>query len=148
MCLLLAAGCSQNIELAQVTPEAKKVLETRFPEATITEVESEYAWGLKVYEAELKQGDREMDVKLSLDGKIIEVETQVSLSEVPKAAAETITEAAKGGEVTKIEKVELLGKIKSGKVVKLDEPKIFYEAKYRKWGIPVEVKVAPDGSRL
>ncbi len=96
----------------------------------------------------MKQGDREMEVKLSFDGVIIEVETKMAMSEVPKAVAEAITAAAKGAEVIEVEKVELMGKIKSGKVVKLDKPKVFYEAKYRKWGIPVEIKVAPDGSRM
>jgi len=146
--LLLAAGCSQKIELSQVTPEAMAALKKTFPEATVTEVEREQAWGMKVYEAELKQGDKEMDVKLSLDGAIIEVETELSMSDVPKAVAEAIAKAAKGSKVTEVEKVELLGKIKSGKVVKLDKPKIFYEAEYRTLGIPVEIKVAPDGSRM
>ncbi len=147
-CLLLAAGCSQTVELSNVSPAAKTALKTAYPEASITEVESEFAWGTKVYEAELKQGDRQIDVKLSFDGEIIEVETKMSMSDVPKAVAEAITEAAKGAEVTGVEKVELMGKIQFGKIVKLDEPKVYYEAEYRKWGIPVQIKVAPDGSRM
>ncbi len=158
--LLLAAGCSQRIELAQVTPEAMKTLKTTFPRATVTEVKRQYVWGLKVYEAELKQGDefkqgdeseqgdKEIEVKLSLDGVIIEVEAELLMEEVPPAVAKAITEAAKGSEVTEIERVDVLGKIESGKVVKLSKPKVFYEAEYRKLGLPVKIKVGPDGSRL
>ncbi|MBN1345495.1 MAG: PepSY-like domain-containing protein [Phycisphaerae bacterium] len=145
-CLLCAAGCS--VELSKVTPEAKQSLATAFPEATITKVENELKWGGTVYEAELTQGAKKMEVKLSHDGGIIKVDTRMAMSDLPKAVAETITGATKGAKLTEIEKVEVLGKLGSGKVTKLAETKVYYKAKYRRLGLPAKIKVAPDGRRL
>ena len=146
VCVLTAAGCSQRVPLANVSSQATEALRAAFPDATMEQVDSEYKNGVGIYEARLTRADQVMDVTVSHEGTIIEVESTVAMSDTPKAVADAISAAAETGTITKIEKVELRGAVRSGRIVCFDTPQMFYEVKYRKWGIIREVKVAPDGS--
>ena len=133
-------------EVSTLPARAKAAIESAFPKAVVTDTELEYEDGVKLYEVALTLGGRKMDVKLSPKGTILEIETKVGVNEVPKAAMQAIRQHAKGGRVEEIEKVELRGVVKSGRLVKLRQPKIFFEAEVARDGREAEIKVAPDGS--
>jgi len=145
--LLAAAGCSRNVSLDREAPQAAEAVKAAFPAATITGASAEQKSGLTLYEVHLTQGSRELDVTASAQGQIIEVETTVSLSEVPDPAQQAIADAIKDATLLKLEKVEHRGVAEGGKIIMLDRPDAFYEAKYRRWGIMHEVQWAPDGKR-
>lgn len=122
----------------------KAAIKASYPGAEIEEVEKEYE-GVKVYEVELEQNEKEMEVTFAKDGTIVEVETEVSMESLPKAVAKAITEAAKGAKIKEVEKEVIYAVVK---LVKLDTPKTVYEAKIIKNGKKCEIEVAADGTVL
>jgi uncharacterized membrane protein YkoI len=139
----LAAGCAPSLP-----PAAADAVKAAFPQARIVEVEQEKEDGVTVYEVELRQDGKEVEITVSPDGVIVEVETQIPEAELPKAVAQTIAKVAGGAKVEEIEREETRAVVRDGKVVKLDEPRITYEAEFRKDGRETEVEIAADGSVL
>jgi hypothetical protein len=146
MCLILAAGCSQMVDLNQVSPSAAEAVKKAFPAASVDETVAESDGALKLYEVELTEGQREVTVTVSAEGTIIEVETVMALNEVPKPVEEAVTKAVGDGKLDKLEKVEHRGKVRAGKIEMLDTLDVLYEAKYWRWWIRHEVQWNPDGS--
>ena len=126
-------------------PDAvKAAIAASYPGAEIEEVEKECE-GVKLYEVELEQNEKEMEVTFAKDGAIVEVETKVSMESLPKAVSKAITEAAAGAKIKKVEKEVIYAVVK---LVKLDTPKTVYEAKLIKGGKKGEIEVAADGTVL
>ncbi len=145
-CLVLAAGCSQTVDLNQVSPPAAEAVKKAFPAASITKATLESGGTPKLYEVGLAQGEQVMEVTVSDDGSVVEVETVMALSEVPEPVREAVTKAVGDGKLFKLEKVEHRGKCREGKITPIDPPEVFYEAKYMRSLIMHEVEWAPDGS--
>ena len=126
-------------------PEAvKAAIKASYPGAEIEELEKEYE-GVKVYEVELEQNEKEMEVTFAKDGTIVGVETEVSMERLPQAVSKAITEKAGGAKIKKVEKEVIYAVVK---LVKLDAPKTVYEAKFIKDGKKCEIEVAADGTVL
>ena len=140
---LLASGAGCTMTMSDVTPEARSAIEARFPEATVQKVEGKLG---NLYEITLQQGEAVADVKLHQDGTIIEVETVIDASDLPKLVADTVAQRTQGRELSKVEKVEQLAKQTLGGVEKLDEPELYYEVKWIAGGFKHELEVNPDGS--
>jgi hypothetical protein len=138
---MLLAGMGCTTDMSSLSPEARTAIETRFPDGKVHEVERELS-GL--YEVELEQADKSFEVKLHNDGTILEIETEIPASDLPKPVADAV--AAKGGQIVEAEKVECLAKPTLGGVEKLDKPEIYYEVEYLLNGFEHEIKVNPDGS--
>ncbi len=150
LAVLLAAlsiGCSQRVDLAMTAPQAAEAIKSAFPDATLVKATREPKAGLKTYEATLMRDGRTTDVLVSAEGALIEIENQVSLEEVPAPAADTIKGIVGKGRITRLEKVEHRYALESCQMTRIDPPSVFYEVKYRKWGIRDEAQVNPDGSR-
>ena len=146
-------GCKKEEAKAKVElPEAAaKAIKDAFPLATIDEVEIDNENGVKVFEVELKIDKAEIEVAVTPCGIILEVETEVTLTAVPEAAAKVISQAAEGAQIKEIKKCETRAEIKkddSGKpkLAKLDKPKIAYEAELVKGDQKGEIEVAADGT--
>jgi hypothetical protein len=146
MYLVLAVGCSQTVDLDRVSPPAASAVKTAFPAARVAKTTVESGGALKLYEVELTEGQRTITVTVSAEGTIVEVETTVTPGEVPKPVEDALTKATRDGTLIKLEKVEHRATVLGGRITMLDKPEIFYEAKYRKWGIMHEVQWAPDGT--
>jgi hypothetical protein len=109
------------------------------PNGVITDSKKEEE-EIKVYEVEVKVGDKESDVKVDKDGTVIEVESDDSLDTVPAAVAATIK--AQNAEVKEVGKEVEYAQLK---LVKLDAPITSYEAEIIKDGKKVEIEIAADG---
>ena len=145
-CLLLLGlmgGCATNLP-----PAAADAVKAAFPQARIGEVELDKEDGLNLYEVELRGNGQETEVAVSPDGVIVEVESEVSMKDLPKAVADAIAKAAAGAKIEKIEREETRAVVRAGKLVKLDQPEVTYEAEFRKDGKEIEIEVAPDGTIL
>ena len=144
----LGIGCSQTVDLGAAAPQAAQALRSAFPDAQLVKASSEPEGGVQAYEATLMRDNRSIDVHVTPDGTLIEVETEVAIADVPAPVAETVKKLVGDGQMTKLEKVEVRGKAESGKIAPIDPPTIFYEVKFRKWGLPGEEQIAPDGTHL
>lgn len=145
-CLLLLGfmtGCATSLPRA-----AADAVKAAFPQASIEEVGLDKEDGIDLYEVELRQNGEETEVTVSPDGVIVEVETEVFLKDLPKAVADAITKAAAGAKVEEIKREETRAVVRAGKLVKLDQPRITYEAEFRKDGKELQIELAPDGTIL
>ena len=140
--LVMAPGCAD--------PDAAVInaVKAEFPQAAVGEMEKETEGGVVVYEVELVQDGKEIEVTVTSGGVIMEVEREIAQAELPPAVAAAIAKAAGGAKIEEIEREEIRAVVRDGKVVKLDKPKIVYEAEFRKAGREVEVEVAADGTIL
>ena len=143
----MTAGCAAE-KHPILSSAAVESIKAAFPNATIGEVEAEKEDGLDLLEVELTLDGKEIEVTVSPDGVIVEVETEVAMKDLPKAVADAIAKAAAGAKVEEIEREETRAVVRDGKLVKLDQPKITYEAEFLKDGKEVEVEVAADGTIL
>jgi uncharacterized membrane protein YkoI len=140
-------GAKAKVELPDAVAAA---VAEAFPGAKIEKVKVEDEDGVKVFEVELelKQGEQEIEIEIEVtaSGTIIEVETEIQMTDVPAAAAKAITDAADGGKVEEVKKVEARAEIKEKTVVKLNAVKITYEAEIEKGDQEGEIEVAADGT--
>ena len=62
--------------------------------------------------------------------------------------AESITKAAAGGKIGRIENIDISYESKDGEAVKLSNPVTHYVAEFTKGGKTSEIVVTPDGARV
>ncbi len=142
-CVVTYAGKDEQ-KKCHLPPAAKAALDALYPNAEIEEVEVEKE-GLKVYEVELEQNGQEVEVTLAADGTLMEVETEMTVQDLPEPVAKAIEKAAEGATIKEVEKEVTYAVVK---LVKLDEPQTSYEAQLSREGAECEIKVAADGTIL
>jgi len=121
-----------------------KALRGLYPGATLEEAQQEME-GMRVYEVELKQGEREFEVTVAPNGTVIEVESEISVEELPDPVKAALRRAAQGAKIEEVSKevTEWVVTLK-----KLDEPQVSYEAEVVKNGREIELAFAADGKLL
>jgi uncharacterized membrane protein YkoI len=143
--VVAATGRKERSGKRPILPSgAAAAIKRAFPKATIGEVGRERE-GVLLYEVELKQDDEEIEVEVTGDGQIIEVERKVPKGALPKAVAKTLGKLAGNAKVEEIEKEEIHAVLK---LVKLKSPRVVYEVEFIQDGKKVEVKIAQDGTFL
>ena len=141
--LCAAAFAEKGEKECSLSAAAKAAVKALFPTAKIEKCKMEEE-EIKIYEVELKDGDKEGDkesqVKLTDDGTVAEVETDETLDSMPAAVAQAFK--AQGGELKEVKKGVEYAQLK---LVKLDTPITTYEAEITKDGKKIEIKVTADG---
>lgn len=142
-CVITYAGkCKQSTSCLPL--EAKTALDATYPNAEIEEAKVEKE-GLKVYEVELEQDGREVEVMLAPDGTLMEVETETTAQDLPELVAKAIENAAGSATVNEVSKEVKYAVVK---LVELAQPQTSYEAELCKEGTKCEIEVAADGTIL
>lgn len=113
-----------------LTAAAAAALQKTFPGSVVKKVESETENGVNLFSATLEQDGQKLDVEVSPDGVIGEAEYAVPMERLPKALAAAIADATKGGRLLRIEKHEIRGLAKDGKLVLLPALQTRFEVKY------------------
>lgn len=140
----VAAAKAKKENKPVLPPAAAAAVKKAFPKATIDEVERERE-GVVLYEVELKQNGKEVEVEVSPGGQIVEVGRKVAKGDLPKAVAKTLAKLAGDAKIKEIEKEEIHAVVK---LVRLKKPQVVYEAEFVRNGKEVEVRIAPDGRLL
>jgi hypothetical protein len=124
-----------------------KAVKDNVPDAEIDILTVEKEGGIVLYDIEFKAGRGEIEV--AEDGTIMDIATIISMTDLPKAAAEAIQKAAEGATIKQLEKSEVRAELKiegeKGTIVKLASPKYVYEAEIVKGSQKGEIQVDPDG---
>jgi hypothetical protein len=141
-------GEEQAIKKKVELPAAvERAVKDNVPGAEIDILTVEKEGGIALYDIEFKAGKGEIEI--AEDGTVIDVATIISMTDLPKAAAEAIQKAAEGATIKQLEKSEVRAEIKiegeKGTIVKLASPKYVYEAEIVKGGQTGEIQVDPDG---
>ncbi len=128
----------EKVPLDKVPKAVLEAAKKRFPKAEVVGASKETEDGKTVYEVEMKEDGKKIDVTLTPEGIITLIEKQIDVKDLPKAVAEAID--AKYPKAT-FKIIEEVTAVKDGKEV-VD----FYEAVLvtadKK---EIEVQVATDG---
>ncbi|WP_020471925.1 PepSY-like domain-containing protein [Zavarzinella formosa] len=102
-------------------------VKAKFPKAELVSGEKEKEDGKTVYEVKIKDGKTELEIKLTEEGKIVELEKEIAVKDLPKAVAEAVeakypkATVKEAEEVTKGEKTvyEVTVKTADGKTLEV-----------------------------
>ena len=129
------AAKEKKISLDEVPEAARNTILHEAAGNMVREIEQETENERTVYEAEWKVDGKEVEVKVTADGKLLERETEIALKDVPEAARETILKEAAGSKVNEVEKV-------------VAGDRVAYEAEWKADGKEIEITVSTAGKVL
>src|SRR5262245_47646599 len=75
------AGASEEL-----TPQARAVVQALFPDAAVIGVQRETEGGVSYFEVDVRRGDERIEIEVTAEGAVGEIETRVALADVPQAA--------------------------------------------------------------
>lgn len=132
---LLAFGKEEKegtVTWSQVPAAAQQTIKQHAPETAIKKIEKDEEDGKVAYEFQIIQGGKKSEITVAADGKLLSVEEEVALADVPVAVRQTIEAQAAGGKAGTLEKVT-------------EDGETTFEAKVQKGGKRLEITVTPDG---
>jgi hypothetical protein len=94
------SGYGQKIKQSQVPAAAKTTFEKKYPGV-------QGSWDKEDgnYEANFKQGGKDMSVLIDKDGPILETETDIAVTDLPKAAQDYVKQHYAGAKITEAAKI-------------------------------------------
>ena len=129
-------AAEKKIQRSDLPPAVEKTVAEQGRGATIRGFTQETENGATYYEAELVVNGHSKDVLMDKDGKIVEVEEQVPIPDLPAAVREGLQEKAGQGKLTKVESIRKHDQL------------VAYEAQVLTGAKRSEVQVGPDGKSL
>ena len=137
---LLAVGAAQakekSLKKSDLPSAVQKTADEQSKGAAVHGYSSEVEDGKLEYEVEMTINGHSRDVSIAPDGRVLEIEEAVSMSDLPAAVRDGLTANAGSGSVTKVESVTKDGKL------------VAYEAQIRTGAKHSEIQVGPDGKLL
>ncbi|MGD9874126.1 MAG: hypothetical protein AB7T27_07615, partial [Kiritimatiellia bacterium] len=127
-----APSFARECEHAKLSTAVRDAILAAFPDAEIEESKIEKENGVELYEVEIEVADEEMEISVTADGQIVEIESEVSLKDVPGAVAAALQKEAGRGEIEEISKEEMRATLKDGVVTMLATAVVSYEAEISK----------------
>ena len=106
----------EKVPLDKLPAAVKDAIKARFPGAKLGEANKETKKDETVYEVELKQKDQEYEVSITPEGKIIQVEREIDIQELPQAVVRAINKKYPRAELKEAEEVTKGDKITSYEV--------------------------------
>jgi hypothetical protein len=107
--LAMLAGMSQadeeKIPVEKLPAAVTKAVKKKFPKARIQAASREVEDGATTYEVELKVEGRSVDLALNADGKILEIEKEVPVNELPRAVTKRLAARYPGARIEKVEEI-------------------------------------------
>ncbi|MBN2130360.1 MAG: PepSY-like domain-containing protein [Sedimentisphaerales bacterium] len=141
---LLSVATYAERDGTRLPAAVRKALRNLYPDATLEEAKAEME-GMRVYEVELEQGERDVTLTVTPDGTVLEVETEIALEELPQPVKAALRRAAGDAQIEEVSK-EVTHWVVTLK--KLEKPEVSYEAEVVKDGREMELEFAADGTLL
>jgi len=132
----LAQAQEKKLKREQLPPAVEKTVATESQGATINGFATEVEKGKRLYEVELTVNGRSKDISMDKNGKVLEVEEEVTMDSLSAAVQEGLRKAAGGGTIGKIESLTKGGKL------------VAYEAHVKTGTKRSEIQVGPNGEKL
>jgi uncharacterized membrane protein YkoI len=95
----------QKVSLDQVPKPVTDAAKAKFPQAELKGAESFKDDGATVYEVELKQAGKSIDVICKADGTILEIEKEVALADLPAPVTQGINSKYPSAKINEAEEV-------------------------------------------
>ncbi len=112
----------------------ERAIRTNFPRAIVISDERDRENGVRFHNVDLSHRGLTIQVEIAHDGSIGEVEGPVAIDDVPASVLRVLLASISVEQIVRIERHERWGVPRDGTFAQLDEPRIFYEAKYRRDG--------------
>lgn len=131
-------GCamfSKEVKLEDVPSAAQAAIQSHTSGGTIKKITCEKEEGKHFYKVEYKKDDREFELQIDDDGKVLETEEILAMEDLPPAVLETVKTESAGGEIKEL-------------ALETEDDKTFYEVEFEKDGKEHEVKINADGTVL
>jgi uncharacterized membrane protein YkoI len=132
----LAGAAEKSISRSELPAAVKTTTDEQSKGATVRGYSTDRENGKLEYEVEMLVNGHTKDVTIAPDGRLLEIEEEVSLNSLSTQVRSGLAAQAGKGKITKIESLTKNGKI------------VAYEAQVLLAGKHSEVQVGPDGGRL
>jgi hypothetical protein len=114
--LALTAACAradeeEKVPLDKLPKAVVDAVKAKFPKAKLVGAEKEKEDGKEVYEVAIKDGDSNIEVTVTPEGKITTVEKEITLKDVPKAVSDAFEAKYPKATVKKVEEISKDDKI-------------------------------------
>lgn len=133
---LSVQGREKKVQMKDLPPAVQATVKEQSTGAELRGLAKEVEKGKTFYEAELIVNGRHKDVLIGADGKVVEIEEQVALNNLPSAVKAEIEKQAGKGKILMVESVTK------------DNALAFYEAHVKSGLRTREIKIATDGKLM
>jgi hypothetical protein len=131
-----AIGREKKVKKSELPAAVQKAAQEQSEGATIRGYTTEVENGEQKYEVETTFHGHSRDVTFSPEGKVLEIEQQMLLADLPPEVRDGLRVKAGGGTITRIESLTKDGKL------------VAYEAQVSTGGKRSEIQIGPDGKTL
>ena len=142
LCFLVVVGMTfaqegeEKVKRSDLPVAVQKSMDAESKGATVRGISREVDNGKTFYEAELTVNGHIKDILVDANGKIVEVEEEVSLDSLAAAVQRSLQKKAGSGKIVKVESLTKGGKL------------VAYEAQVKMGARTREVQVGPNGETL
>jgi hypothetical protein len=102
---VMATADEQKLALDKLPQGVVDAVKAKFPKAKLVEAAKEVEGGKTVFEVSIKNGKRNIDVTVSAEGKILTIEKEISIKNLPKAVKEAFDAKYPNATVTLVEEI-------------------------------------------
>lgn len=131
-----AHSADKKISKSELPPAVQKTAQKQSKGAIIKGYSKEMEDGQLEYEVEMTVDGHSKDVGIAPDGRILEIEEQVQLSDLSEGVQKGLKAKAHDRQIAKVESITKNGKL------------VAYEAQLSGPGKHSEIQVGPDGNSL
>ena len=132
----IAQAQEKKLKREQLPPAVEKTVATESQGATIKGFATEVENGKRLYEVALTVNGRSKDISMDRNGKVVEVEEEVSMDSLPATVQDGLKKAAGAGTIGMVESLTKGGKL------------VAYEAHVKTGTKRSEIQVGPNGEKL
>ena len=102
----LAVFSVMTLKIEAEVPEAvEKAIKAEYPDAKIGEAEEEKEDGKMIYEVEFTVGKKEYEASITPEGKILEIESEIKVTEIPAIVKKAIMAKYEGATLKEAEEL-------------------------------------------
>jgi hypothetical protein len=143
--LLLAPPTGAAEETQELPTAAAAAVKKLYPDAEIVDVAHEREEGVTYYEVGLRDGDARIEMEVTADGKVGEIETAVVWKDVPEQIRQQILAETGGAKPSAVERHHVHGVPEGESFRRVDPPIELYEIEYEVAGERREISIASSG---
>ena len=132
----MAYAAEKPVPRTELPAAVQKTADAQSKGAVVKRYVKDNEDGQLEYEMEMTVNGHSRDISIAPDGRLLEVEEQVELNQLPPAVQQGLKDKAGTGNITKVESITKKGNI------------VAYEAQVRTKGRHSEIQVGPNGQPL
>lgn len=100
-----ARADDEDVAIDKIPAAILKTVKAKFPTAKINKASKEVEEGKTVYELEMTDGGKSLDVNFTPEGKILVIEREIAVEKLPKVVSAAVAKKYPKGKITKAEEV-------------------------------------------